>query len=491
MSFDQKIVHALFWASTASWLRISLAALSYILIARFIGPEALGIVAMTFAIVSLTRVLLGEAVTESLIQKRELEARHKDTMFWSLAIGSSLVFLLLWAAAGPIARYYGEPVVAIIMPWAMLSVVFTSLRAVPMALLRRDLKFHWIGLAETSAEVLAAIAGIGLALAGYGVWSLVALYVVRNFVAFAVTIAFAKWTPGAKAELAAFRELFGFNSAMVINTALYRLQRELPVLIAGPVLGATLTGYISAAQRLAVMLADLTVLPLAQVAMPGFSSLSTNAAILKLNKRFMTLAALIVCPAFIGLICVAPQAVPLILGAEYAPAVPVVQLQALVVLCIAGAYFNSTVLRAKGRPDLQAVATLVSVIMTAVFVYAMKDAGVLAVAVAVAMGYYFSWPVILYAVKYLTGASMTSLVEPFGRPLIAASVMAAAVLGWIAAGPIQQSPLAMMMAAIVLGALAYGAAVLVFARRAIDETITWLKAWRSETTTPRGAPADI
>src|SRR4029453_153124 len=77
--------------------------------------------------------------------------------------------------ASVLARFFREPQLAPIIRWMSLSFLLSCLGAVQGSMLRRELRFKSLALRSLTGEVSGGLVGVLTALAGAGVWSLVAM----------------------------------------------------------------------------------------------------------------------------------------------------------------------------------------------------------------------------------------------------------------------------------------------------------------------------
>ena len=116
------------------------------------------------------------------------------------------------------------------------------------------------------------------------------------------------------------------------NQLLWSLSRKGDEAVVGRSLGSAALGGYSVANRLVTMIGEMLISSIQIVAVPAMSLVQGDKQRLaKGLEEGTVLSAAIACPAFVGLMMLAPELVPLLFGAHWVIAVPVVQ-----VLCIAG-----------------------------------------------------------------------------------------------------------------------------------------------------------
>lgn len=322
-----RIVRSAAWSAAETWGRHAFSFLIVVVLARQLTAEEFGLAALAMAAPLVLGVLVTTGVPDALVQRPELEPIHLDSAFWLLVSIGLGVTLLVWLAAATIARVLGEPRLAGLVHWTCTIVLLQSFGSVSAAVLRRRLDFRLFALRTTVGTAVGGLTGIALALAGYGVWSLVVMQIVRVAVESTILLGFGSWRPRLRFSLARCRDLSGFSLPLVVQSLWNFLNDELPKVILGVFIGTSAVGIFAFARRPVEFLTQCFVGPVIAITMPAVSRLQHEPE--RINDFFLKatrIAALIGVPAFVGFGAVAPRAVPLVFGAHWAEAVPAVQL---------------------------------------------------------------------------------------------------------------------------------------------------------------------
>jgi lipopolysaccharide exporter len=171
-------------AQTASGLRwfylstmvLMVANLAYTAtVSRLLDPVAFGLMAMANLVVLFTQFFAGMGLAPALVQKPDLsrdEIRASSTA--GIAIGLACL-AVVWILAPAIATLFRQPAVVPVLRALGVSFVFTGWSMTGLGLMRRELRFRTLSLISVGTYVFAyLVVGVGLALLGAGVWSLVA-----------------------------------------------------------------------------------------------------------------------------------------------------------------------------------------------------------------------------------------------------------------------------------------------------------------------------
>ncbi len=349
-----RTIASVLWLLIGRWSQFALSLVTLTVMARFLGPEVYGLYALCYVAVGLGDALVNGAFAEALIPRRALERHHENAAFAMSLMPAVALAAAMILGGRALADLFDSSELAVVLPAMSGVVVLAAIGAVPAALLEREMHHRKLVMIDNSAGMIASLTGIGLAIGGFGVWSLVAMETIRVFVRSTVLMRVARWVPGFTTSRSAIADIWTFGRKVVAIRLLQYVDRMTPVTVLGLVLGETAVGYYSLGWRIYEQIQRVLVAPMANVAMPAAAlaqdDLPTLRAILEGATRATSSIAY---PAFIGAAAIAPVAVPFLFGSQWGPAVPAVQILLLIGIRSAISAFNGGVMRGLGRPDLQ------------------------------------------------------------------------------------------------------------------------------------------
>lgn len=461
-------------ASGAAWniagkvvqMGVTLGAL--VIIARIVGPQAYGVFTLTWICVGLIEIFATMAPIDTLVQRRELRPGHLNVTLWfSAAVG-----LVGWAGltlgATQVAMFFeGGPVLAEILPARAATLPLGALAVVPIALLMRTARFKELAAVESSASVVASAVGLAMAWSGHGVWSLVGMEIARALVTIVFAGGIVGWRPGVTMRAADFTDLLGFNASTWGAWGIDYLDEQLPRAMIARSLGPTAVGLYSLAMRLQDQIVTLLIRPAYQVVQTGVArSQDDPASVTRLALGTMQASSVLACPLFLGIGALAPVLVPLLFGAEWVGAVPV--LQAMMVLAFRSpvTMIQTAIVRGMGKAHWQMGVTAIALCITFCLLLVSLPFGIAAVAVAMGMRGFLVFPFYAWLVRRLTGMSIREQASAGLGAFFTALLMAVGVwsaqawlLGWM-------SDIPAMSIAAAGGAVFYWAALRLFSPQA-------------------------
>lgn len=444
----------------------------YLALARVLAPEAFGLVALAGVVVAFLQIFVTQSFGVALVQRKDLTDTHLDTGFWiSLASGSGL-FGLLWLLAGPIARAAGQPEIAPVLVWLALSLPINALANVPTAVLMRDMRFKPLALRSTASVIVGGIAGVAMAIAGFGVWSLVGQQLVGAAVGVAALWTATDWRPGRNVSRACFNDLAGFSAGVLGNNILWFFSQRLDHLIIGVGLGPVALGVYFIAFRLVSLVLDLLTSPLQSVALPWFSQKQDDRPGLRAAyTRGTRLASLSMFPLFVGLWAVGDIVTPLVFGAKWIESGPIVAALAIAAAVRAAQTFVNPAMLAVGRPGLYLAILAGHVAWTAAAMAIAFPWGALGVAWAVGVASAITGVVNAVALRSLLDFRLREQFTIVAGPAIAAGLMGVGVRAIVLNMPASVPDLVTTIAAVLAGAAMYAALALIFCRTAVRDAL--------------------
>jgi len=184
-SLKSRSLTAFVWGGAGSFLKLLIQIGSQIILARLLGPEQYGLFAIGVIAISFSSFFSDVGIAYGLIQRQHISQQDIRFVFtWQLIVGI-FVSLIVAGLSGPLAEFFREPRVESIL-LALAPICFIqAATAVSLNLLKRNLDFKTMQIAQLSGYVLGYVAvGIPLALAGWQVWALIVAWAVQVTVTF-------------------------------------------------------------------------------------------------------------------------------------------------------------------------------------------------------------------------------------------------------------------------------------------------------------------
>ncbi|MEY4509772.1 MAG: hypothetical protein RLZZ450_1894 [Pseudomonadota bacterium] len=316
--------------AVAQVARGALEAVGLLVLSRTLLPADFGLVDMIVSVTGIVDQLKDFGLGTALIQRPTITHKQVNTLFWiSLAIGFALT--LLTALLAPLLAWgYGRPELLELTLALSLSTVLGAVSLQQQALLRRELRFGALSIIDVASAGIGIGCAILAAVRGFGPWALVVRQLVRLAVQAIMTWFWSGFRPSAPTRNGDVAELLRFGGHMSGFQVLNYMERNLDNILIGRFAGAQPLAFYAKAYEL--MRLPLTAInaPIASVAVPALSRLIDaperyRSAYLSVT-RLLLLSTVPLAPL---MIFGADVLIPLILGENWRPSVPIFKVLAL------------------------------------------------------------------------------------------------------------------------------------------------------------------
>ncbi len=480
MSVRDEAVGGIAWTGAARSVRIVLHFGVTVVLARMLTPEDFGLLAMITVLTNFA-LLFGElGFSAALIQRTELAEGHRSSVFWlTLGLGCLLTGSV-YSGAPAVASFYDEPELELLTRVLAANFMLAALKVVQVAVLTRAMRFRAIGVAEVCATFGGGAIGIGAALTGHGVWSLVAQLLATTAIESLGLWLTSGWRPRLRFDGAAVRELLPFGANFVGFSIVNYWMRNADNLLIGRFVGSAGLGIYERAYH--VMLLPVTQASgvLTRVMFPTLSKLQGQPSRVKaLYLRSIRAISLLTFPMMLGLLVVADHFVLAVFGPRWTEVTPILR-----ILCVVGLLQSVTsttgwLFQSQGRTDQMFRWGLFSGAVTLVAFAIGIRWGVQGVAIAYALRTIALTPPSFGIPGRLVGMRLSEVAKALVGTLACAGAMAAALVGVRTLVPSDLSVYAALALEILSGVALFAAIVLVVRLEALGDVRDAVARYRS------------
>ena len=452
-------------AQLASQL-ISLVGVAILL--RLLLPADYGLVGMILPLVTFLRIFATLGLNVATVQRAEIRPEETSSLFWLNVLLGCATAGVAAILAPTLGALYTQPEAATQLrdlAWALAGTsILAAIGAQHQALLERQIRLGLLGAIRITAQLLAVVAAVAVAFAGWGVWALV----VQQYVEFALLAALLWWAepwrpslPGRGARIGGHLRLGGYFAAASV---VFYVADNLDRVLIGRLVGPEAVGLYSQAYNIMIKPVYVVITPLVALVLTSLSRAANQPETREqLVVAYYRLLAVLLMPAAVGLVVTGNDVMQLLGGAAWKDAGPLLSVLAIGMFGQALVIVGVPILAAADRGGrLLAVAGAVAVVLCASYLigwYYGEQRG--EPVLGVAWGYAVAVLVVI-AVPYTwfclrtAGYSLGDVLSALLRPALAAVAMGVAV--WLAGNwlPIA-SPLARLAVLMPLGAILYAA----------------------------------
>lgn len=461
--------------------RLALQLLSWsvtILVARFLRPFDYGVMTAGSILLELGDRLTEVGIGKAIVRRTELTREDVAEAFTLSLMLSWTMYAILFVLAVPASAYFRNPELVAYLRVVGVLTLMIPFRTVPLALLTRELRMERQSAIQAMSTGVQSMLVLSLAAAGFGYWALAVGAIVAKFVEIIALSRATGWRPRLKLPGRGSRDLVRFSAHITGAGLVWHAYSNMDYFILGRVSGAVVLGYYTLAFNLITLPTNRLTGNLTQVAFPVFCRLQHDPSRMwSWFVRFLSFIALLGLPAMVGLALVAGDAIPLLLGAKWQPAILPFQIMSLAGGVMVLGTAVTPMFNVINRPDLNLKFSLVCLVtMTPCFYVLSRSHG----ATGVALTWAVLYPIIsagrIWATRSITGVGLGTMMRPLAPIFAALGVMALAVLGVeaVVGGP--EPSWTRLVAAISCGAVSYLGSIWIFGRQSILRDVKTL--WR-------------
>jgi O-antigen/teichoic acid export membrane protein len=230
-----------------------------LVVTRLLFPEAYGWMALVWAVLTGLELLTEMGIRESVVQsERSAEPGFLDALWTFQLLRGLLLFAAACALAAPVARFYGAPELAWLIPVTGLTLPLAGLASTRLLALGRELELARLSALELGAQVVTVAVMIGWAWLRPSVWALAGAPVVGA----GVRVVAGFWLTGGFAHRARFERAVLASTLRIgrwigLSTALGFLATWSDRLILGRLVSPELLGIYTVAFFLSEGVAQL------------------------------------------------------------------------------------------------------------------------------------------------------------------------------------------------------------------------------------------
>ncbi len=449
-SLKDKTVKGVLWSSIERFSVQGVQFLVMLVIARILDPKDFGLVGMLAIFIAIAQTLVDSGFSQALIRRKNLSETDKSTAFYFNSVLSCIVYLILFFTAPFIASFYNEPELCKMLRAFGLIVIINGLNVVQLSLYRIAIDFQTQARASFLAAVISGVAGIVLAIKGYGVWALVSQQVINAIVVTVALWCFSCWRPKWIYSWKSFRELFSYGSKMMAVAIIDTVYNNVFGLVIGKVYNAASLGYYTQADRFTKLPSSNITGVIQNVTYPVLCSIQDEDDRLRADyRKLLKMSAFVIFPLMCILAGISYPLVEILLGEKWLFAASLIIPLSFGMMWYPIHAINLNLLQVKGRSDLflkleimkKAILIVVLIIVIPFGVEVMCYSTIFTSLVSLCLNTYYTGKIInvglLMQLKDLFGTlvlSMLIFIIVFSLPFLIGNVLYTLIIGILAGG---------------------------------------------------------
>jgi O-antigen/teichoic acid export membrane protein len=437
----------------------------FIILGRLLTPADFGVVGIAGVLLLSCQVILRSGFGTAIVQREGLDPAHLEGAFWANVVLAGALAALLFAIAVPLAHGLDEPLLMPVTAALAPTLVLSGAAWIFHSRFKREMRYDVV-LWSTFASILGGgAAGVLLAAAGAGIWSLVGQQLTGALLGLLVLVGCSPWWPGLRFSGAHLKDLASFSAKIVASQGLETAsQRAVPLILAFFVT-SHMVGLYMIASRLTWALANVSMFVIFDLGLVVLSRLHDRPEHRREGAyQMLRLTALVCLPLFAGAALVADPLIPLLLGAGWVDSVPLFQLLCLFSVLFALYRCTQQILVSAGRPEAALRLAMLGGVLVPASTLAAGSFGLLAATLAAALAIAAVLPVAMCCLRIELGLRGRRLfVEQVPLWLAAGAMAMVVALVSLAGSAMTLHPLALVVLQVMSGSAVFFVVVLLLA----------------------------
>ena len=381
MDKKSKVVSNLIWRFFERFGAQAVNIVVGIILARKLGRGPAGDIAVIMAVITILRTFADSGMGNALIQKKEADDLDFSSVFFFNLGFSLILYAGLFLAAPFLSRFYDNPDYVPILRVLGLLVVLSGLYNVQQAYVAKTLQFKRFFFATLGGTLVSAVLSLTMAYRGFGIWALVALQL-SSFAVNTVILWFTvEWRPRRMFSFARLKGLLSYGWKLLVAAFLDTVYLQLYPLIIGARYPKEELGQFDKGRNWPDQITQSINASIDAVLLPVLSAEQDDKTRVRdMTRRAIKTSSYVMMPLMMGLAACAKPLVHLLLGDEWMPCVPFLQ-----IFCVIYAFYplhtaNLNAIKAMGRSDVFLKLEIIKKLLETTVLFITVRYGVLAMA---------------------------------------------------------------------------------------------------------------
>ena len=352
-SLKEKTVKGTFWSAADAFLGQGVAFIVGIVLARLLTPEEYGLIGICAIFIIVLTGIVDSGFSNALIRKKDATNDDYNTMFVTNLVVSVMLFGLLFLSSPLIAHFFSRPQLVWLIRAMGLVLILQALSITQVTILTKRLDFKTKTKASLISAVLSGVIGIGMAFAGFGVWSLVGQQLFRQLLYSLSLWALNKWWPSFKFDRQSFKYMWGFGWKLMLSGLLNNVWNQLYQVVVGKCYSPATLGQYSRSKEYANIFSSNLTSIIQRVSYPALAEIQDDTERMisgyrKIIKVSMFITA--VCMIFLG--AIAEPLIYCLIGPQWSEAATYLPLICLSMVLYPLHSINLNMLQVQNRTDI-------------------------------------------------------------------------------------------------------------------------------------------
>lgn len=324
-----------------------------IVLARILTPSDFGTVSLIMVFTTILQVFVDSGLGTALIQKKDADDLDFSSVFYFNFAICLILYLGMFIASPFIAKFYKDISLTPIIRVISLTIVMSGVKGIQQSYVSRNMLFKKFFFATLGGTLFSAVLGIGMAYAGFGVWSVVAQQLSNTAIDTLILWITVDWRPKRMFSWQRLKSLLSYGWKLLVSSLLDTIYNNLRNLIIGKIYTSSDLAYYNQGDKFPKVIVMNINASIDSVLLPSMSGEQENKERVKsMTRRAIKTSTYIMAPLMIGLLFCAEPIVRLLLTDKWLPCVPYLRIFCFTYMFWPIHTANLNAIKAMGRSDL-------------------------------------------------------------------------------------------------------------------------------------------
>ena len=348
-----KTVKGTFWSALDNIANYAVGFVISIILARLLSPDDYGLIGIIAIFTTICNTIINAGFSNALIRKTDASDEDYNTVFFINLCLSVLLYVLLFAAAPLISKFFNRAELVNLVRVSTLTMIIGALALVQQTRLTKRIDFKTQTKISLISHITSGVIGIAMAFSGYGVWALVGQSLSSQTLKTVFLWIYNKWLPQISFSYKSFKELWGFGSKLLISNVIDSVWREVYRIVIGKCYTPAVLGQYTRANQFSEIFSINLTLVIQRVTYPVLSEIQEEEDRLKIAyRKIIKVTMLVTFSCMLMLAAISRPLIIVLIGEKWLMAADI-----LPIICFQGMLYplhslNLNMLQVKGRSDL-------------------------------------------------------------------------------------------------------------------------------------------
>lgn len=353
MDNKTSIISNVIWKFAERMLAQIVSLVVSIVLARLLLPENYGTISMVMVFITIANVFVTQGIPSALIQKKSADQIDFSSVFYFNLALSIFIYIIIFITAPYIAEFYHQPELRPVFRVLGLRIIVASVNSVQHSYVARHMMFKKYFWSTLFGTLLSGVVGIILAYKGFGVWALVAQYMVNTSVDTIVLFITVNWRPKLLFKLERVKQLFQFGWKILFEGLSNTIALQIRNLVIGRVYTSEDLAFYTKGQQFPSLIVTNITVSIGSVLFPAMANEQEDKGrVLNMLRKSVRLSSFVVYPMLFGLAAVAKPFISVVLTDKWIETVPYMQFFCMTNLATVGMIPRHQALNGTGRSDV-------------------------------------------------------------------------------------------------------------------------------------------